>query len=74
MPFRDPLLPFRDILEGIRLVEEFTSGMDLKSFVEDARTVAAVERNLQKISEAAVRLGDDAESYAPGRRGATSGE
>ena len=40
--------------------------MDLRSFTEDARTVAAVERNLQKISEAAVRLGEDAEQLCPG--------
>ncbi len=66
MPFSDPLLLFRDILESIQRIEEFTAGMNLRSFTEDARTVAAVERNLQKISEAAVRLGDDAEKLCPG--------
>lgn len=40
--------------------------MDLDAFREDLRTVAAVERKLQKVSEAAVRLGDDAERLCPG--------
>jgi uncharacterized protein with HEPN domain len=65
LPFRDPILSLRDILEGIQLIEEFTAGMDLKSFGDDARTVAAVERKLQKISEAATRLGQDAEKLCP---------
>lgn len=66
MPFRDPLLLFHDISENIQQIEAFVSEMDLRSFSEDIRTVAAVERNLQKISEAAARLGDDAEELCPG--------
>lgn len=66
MPFSDPVLLFRDIVESICQIEGFTSGMDLRTFSEDARTVAAVERHLQKISEAAVRLGNDAERLCPG--------
>jgi uncharacterized protein with HEPN domain len=39
--------------------------MDFQAFREDSETVAAVERKLQVISEAAVRLGSDAEANVP---------
>jgi len=35
--------------------------MDLEAFREDLKTIAAVERKLQIISEAAIRLSDQAE-------------
>lgn len=41
--------------------------MDLDRFRQDMKTVAAVERKLQLISEAAIRLGDDAELICPGQ-------
>lgn len=66
MPSKEPGLQFCDILEAIQLIEQFTGGLDLQTFSEDMRTIAAVERKLQKISEAAVRLGDDAERLCPG--------
>jgi len=40
--------------------------MDEVAFGEDEKTVSAVERELQKISEAAIRLGTDAEMLCPG--------
>lgn len=40
--------------------------MDIDAFGEDEKTVSAVERELQKISEAAIRLGDEAETICPG--------
>jgi hypothetical protein len=43
-------------------------------FREEPMRIAAVERHLQKISDAAVRLGDEADILCPGIRGATSGE
>ena len=48
------------------MIERFTSGMDLVRFSEDPKTVAAVERKLQIISEAAIRLGTAAETRCPG--------
>jgi uncharacterized protein with HEPN domain len=48
------------------MVEAFTSGMDFEEFRQDPKTVAAVERKLQIISEAAIRLGSDAETRCPG--------
>ena len=40
--------------------------MDFEAFRDDPKTVAAVERKLQIISEAAIRLGSVAEDRCPG--------
>ncbi len=66
MPFREPSLSLRDIVAAIQATERFTEGMDFEAFQADAKTIAAVERKLQVISEAAARLGDDAERLCPG--------
>jgi len=56
---------FSDILEAIDLIEQFTAGMDFEGFRSNPMAVAAVERKIQIISEAAVRLGDEAERRCP---------
>jgi uncharacterized protein with HEPN domain len=66
LPFEDFSLPLRDILDSVESIEEFTRGLTLETFEEDAKTVAAVERKLQIVSEAAIRLGKDAEILCPG--------
>ncbi len=66
MPFKDFKRAFRDISDAISLIEEFTCGMDSWEFREDPRTIAAVERKLLIISEAAIRLGQEAELRCPG--------
>ena len=48
------------------MIEQFTQGMDSEAFREDPKTVAAVERKLLVISEAAIRLGETAEIVCPG--------
>ena len=48
------------------MIVQFVDRMDLEEFREDPRTVAAVERKLLLISEAAIRLGADAERSCPG--------
>ena len=40
--------------------------MDFNAFRNDPKTIAAVERKLQVISEAAVRLGSEADKLCPG--------
>lgn len=67
MPFREPALTLRDIIEAIGAIEEFTRGMDFEAFRSDPKTVAAVERKLQTISEAGIRLSDEAEVLCPGQ-------
>jgi len=49
------------------MIEEFTAGMDFEAFRSHPMAVAAVERKLQIISEAAIRLGDKAERRIPGQ-------
>ena len=66
LPFREPTLSLRDILDGIDMIVQFVRGMDLEVFREDPKTVAAVERKLLLISEAAMPLGEDAERLCPG--------
>ena len=47
------------------MIVQFSRDMDLAAFREDPKTIAAVERKLLLISQAAVRLGDDAERLCP---------
>ena len=65
MPSKDPIQRFEDILENINRIEDFTAGMDLTAFVEDLKTSNATERCLERISEAAKKLGDAAEQFCP---------
>ena len=66
MPFREPSLALQDIADAIAAIHQFTQEMDAVAFHSDAKTIAAVERKLLVISEAAVRLGDQAEMLCPG--------
>jgi uncharacterized protein with HEPN domain len=66
LPFRDNTRHLRDILEAIDLIELFLNGMTFESYQTDLKTKSAVERQLQIMTEAAIRLGGDAEQIAPG--------
>lgn len=66
MPFRELSQSLRDIAEAIADIKHFTLGMNADVFRADPKTIAAVERKLQVISEAAIRLGDQAEVLCPG--------
>jgi uncharacterized protein with HEPN domain len=65
VPSKDPAQRFEDILQNITLIERFTAGMDLAAFTQDAKTTNATERCLERISEAAKKLGDVAETLCP---------
>lgn len=66
MPSSRPAVRLLDILDNIRLVQSYTQGMDRVAFEVDRRTRDAVERCLERISEAASKLGPQAEQLAPG--------
>jgi uncharacterized protein with HEPN domain len=66
LPFRDTDRSLRDIADAIGMIEQFTAGMDFEGLHQDPKTIAAVERKLQIISEAAIRLGTEAERRCPG--------
>ena len=63
---RGPRQWFADIPQFTERIEKHTAGMERDGFRVDVKTIDAVERNLQKISEAAIRLGNDAERLCPG--------
>lgn len=66
MPSDKRIRWFEDVLENIARIERFTAGFDFQQFVSDERSSFAVLHALLIISEAARRLGADAETLAPG--------
>ena len=60
-----PSRRLEDILENVLAIERYVSGMDLAAFERDSKTCDAVERCLERISEAAAKLGDQALVLAP---------
>ena len=66
MPFRDAPTHLRDILESIDHITGFIGGMSFELYGQDLKTQSAVERQMQILTEAAVRLGHDAEKCCPG--------
>jgi uncharacterized protein with HEPN domain len=65
LSFKNPVQSLPDIVDAITRIEEFTSGMDFAGFRSDTKTVAAGERKLLVISEAAIRLGDRGPALCP---------
>ena len=65
MPTQDPPQRFRDIIENIDLIIEFTHGLSREAFDQDIKTRLAAERCLQINTEAAAKLGSIAEDLAP---------
>lgn len=56
-----------DSLENIERIASYVAGMDQDEFRRDGRTRDAVERCLERICEAAFRLGDQAATLMPGQ-------
>jgi uncharacterized protein with HEPN domain len=65
MPSKSPLAALGDILHHIDLAEHFVTGFDDKAFLADVRTVYAVTRCLEIISEASRRLPADLKARHP---------
>jgi uncharacterized protein with HEPN domain len=59
MPSRNAAQRLRDIVENIDAVRGFVEGMDLARFSQDRKTIYAVVRALEIISEASRRLPDE---------------
>ena len=68
MPSKRPAIRLQDILDNVRLIQSYVLGMDRAAFDADRRTRDAVERCLEGVSEAATKLGDEADRLAPGLR------
>lgn len=67
MPSSKPERRFRDILDNIEAIRRYTDGMELSELRADSKTRDAVERCLERISEAAAKLGPAAAELAPGQ-------
>jgi uncharacterized protein with HEPN domain len=61
-----PARRLQDILDNARLIQSYLQGMDRFAFDTDNRTRDAVERFLERLCEAATKLGVEAEALAPG--------
>jgi uncharacterized protein with HEPN domain len=59
LPSEKPVRRLEDILETILAILRYTAGMNLATFEENRKTIDAVERCLERISEAAAKLNDE---------------
>ena len=65
MPFRDPQRHLEDVLDAIAKIEEFVGDVDFTSYRVDDKTKAAVERKIQILTEAIIRLDDESPGSYP---------
>ena len=65
MPSKRPKQRLLDIVENADAIAGYIAGLNQEAFIKDRKTCDAVERCLQRISEAAVKLGEDAERLIP---------
>jgi uncharacterized protein with HEPN domain len=61
----EPTLALRDIEHHIQLAANFVAGLDYEAFRNDIRTLYAVVRCLEIISEASRRLPDEVKTRHP---------
>jgi uncharacterized protein with HEPN domain len=67
LPSEKPARRLEDIVDNVRAIQLYVAGMDLTAFERDQKTYDAVERCLERISEAAAKLGDLALVLVPGQ-------
>ena len=68
MPSRhDPADSLADIIENAERIERYVAGMDRTAFASDGLKRDAVERCLERVCEAAHRLGERAAELMPGQ-------
>ena len=65
MPSEKPARRLEDIIENVQAIQRYVAGMDLAAFEEDQKTCDAVEPCLERISEAAAKLGEVAPTLMP---------
>jgi len=67
LPSDKPARRLEDIIENAQAIQLYVAGMDVTAFKRDQRTYDAVERCLERIAEAASKLGALAPSLVPGQ-------
>ena len=65
MPFRDSETHLRDIIDSIGHIEQFVVGMDVDAYRRDEKTKSAVERKIQILTEAVIRLEEEGPEAFP---------
>jgi uncharacterized protein with HEPN domain len=65
LPSEKPARRLEDIIENARAIQRYTAGLNQETFGRDHKTYDAVERCLERISEAAFKLGDLASTLMP---------
>jgi len=65
VPSSDRSRRLRDILANVARIRRHTSGMTSDRFLSDEKTQDAVERCLERISEAARKIGDGLDAKYP---------
>lgn len=65
MPSRNSAQRLQDIVDNINAIELFTAGMEFEAFAADRKTVYAVVRALEIVSEASRRLPEDLKDRHP---------
>jgi len=65
MPLRDSRAPLRDILRSCELVATWVAGRSFEEFVADRMVRAAVEREIEIVSEASRRIANDLKLSRP---------
>ncbi|WP_299656553.1 HepT-like ribonuclease domain-containing protein [uncultured Jannaschia sp.] len=55
MPSSDPVRRFRDIVENVDRIENYLDGYDFAQFTQDPRTIDAIGRCMQRITEVAIK-------------------
>ena len=58
LPSEKPAQRLADIIDNAEAIRRYISGMDMAAFVQNSKTYDAVERCLERISEAAAKLGE----------------
>ncbi len=65
MPSSRPIARFNDIVFNIERIQFYLEDYDFQKFLNDPRTVDAVERCMQRITEAAIKLHPKASQLLP---------
>lgn len=65
MPSDRPARRLRDIVDNATAIEQYVAGLTEQSLHADRKTRDAVERCLERISEAAAKLGNEATRLVP---------
>jgi uncharacterized protein with HEPN domain len=65
MPSKDPRQRFEDILENAARIKSYTADLGETEFLREQKTIDAVERCIERIAEAARKLGDGYDDLYP---------